>query len=408
MKKLLIIFLIFGFAFVALSWMLEEEIAFSKKQEAQIAQDQAWFAARQGTVKVRPYPVKTAAYWTRPVMDKTDVERLARHDVLIIDLENKFNNRERLLELKLLNPEIKLLVYSNPMEIFLSTYNDRRWQNKIIDEITRNRPQWLLKTIFLRADNQREERYAQFWKEPSNPMTMINMSSTCPRINGETYSEWMAKLFRQEILSDPVWDGYFQDNGTWNVSWIYPNSNEKIDINGDKKPDRAEVVDRYWSKGVDRYLEIIKYGSKRYSFFARIFKRKADSKFLVVTNKGDLHFLHRVDGKFFEGFPNDYLGDKWANGWRQCVSNARTTGPYTVFQGNRSNLNFVLASSLLLDNVYLAIGQDDSGIFPELENINLGRPQGKMSHNGNTYSRNFERGSVRVWPLEMRAEIILR
>ncbi len=404
MKKTFIVFLALGFAFLGVSWVLEEEINFRKKQQTQTEHDKQWFAAQQGVARVRPYPVKTAAYWTSPTMQRSEVERLAKHDIVIIDLENKFNNRERLLELKLLNPDIKLLVYSNPMEIFLSTYNNRPWQNKVINEIVNNRQQWLLKTIFLNNKNQREERYAQFWKEPANPMTMLNMSSACPQIKGEIYSEWMAKMFRQDILSDPIWDGYFQDNGTWNVSWIYPNNNEKIDINGDKKPDRDEIVDRYWTKGVDRYLSIIRHGSERYGFFSRLFKKKQND-FIIVSNKGDMHFLNRVDGKFFEGFPNDYLGDKWANGWRQCVSNAKRTGSYTIFQSNRSNINFVLASSLLLDNVYLAIGQDDSGIFPELESINLGQPLGQMSHDGQAYFRKFTRGTVKVWPLEMRAEI---
>ncbi len=358
------------------------------------------------TARVTPYPIKTAAYWTSPVMQPGDVQRLAKHDLLIIDLENQFNNRERLLELKALNPKIKLLVYSNPMEIFLSQYQTRPWQNKVINEIVNHRPQWLLKTISLESNGELKENYAQFWTEP-NPMTMLNMSSACPEINGQNYSQWMANLFRQEILSDPIWDGYFQDNGTWNVSWMYPNSNEKIDIDGDKRPDQDAVVDRYWEKGVNQYLSIIRYGDKYKNPFVRFFK-KYQNDFIIIANKGDLKFLNKVEGKFFEKFPNDYLGDKWANGWKQCISNAQKTGPYTIFQGDRSNLDFVLASSLLLDNVYLAISQDDSGIFPELEKAELGKPLGRASYDGGAYVRNFERGTVKVWPLQSRGQITRR
>ncbi len=403
MKKLFIIFLIFGLAFLGASWILLDEINVSKNQQTLIEHDKQWFAARQGVARVRPYPVKTAAYWTSPVMQIGDVERLAKHDIVIIDLENLFNNRERLLELKLLNPEIKLLIYSNPMEIFLSTYNNRPWQNKIINEIINHRQEWLLKTIGRRQDGRLEERYAQFWTFP-NPMTMLNMSTVCPKIKGETYVEWMAKKMRQEILSDPIVDGYFQDNATWEIAWMFTDKQEKVDINGDKRPDRDEVVNRYWEKGISQYLRLIREGGDRYGFFSRLFKRQQKDNFIIVGNKGDLRFLNQVSGKFFEKFPNDYLGEKWLGGWRQCISNARQTGPYTIFQANRANIDFVLASTMLLDNVYLAIGQDDSGIFPELE-IDLGSPLGSFKYDQRVYTRNYTRGVVTVWPADTRGQI---
>lgn len=405
MNKVFIVCIIFIFAFLGASWMFEDEISFHRKQQQQIEQDKQWFAAKHNVARVRPYPLKTAAYWTSPTMQPSDVERLARHDILIIDLENKFNNRERLLELKLLNPEIKLLVYSNPMEIFLSTYNNRPWQNKVINEIINNRPEWLLKTIARRADGRLEERYAQFWTIP-NPMTMLNMSSVCPKIKGEIYVEWMAKKINQEILSDPIVDGYFQDNATWEIVWMFAGKQEKVDINGDKKPDRDEIVNRYWEKGVSHYLKLIREGNSHYRFFSRLFK-KPGKEMIIISNKGDLHFLNRVNGKFFEKFPNDYLGEKWLGGWRQCVSNAKQTGPYTIFQANRANIDFVLASALLLDNVYLAISQDDSGIFPELE-INLGEPLGTFKYDQRVYTRKYTRGMVTVWPADKKGLITQR
>lgn len=402
MKKLVIFLLIFAIAFLGIGWMLEDEWHRHQQEKLQKEQDEAWLAARQNVPRVKPYPLKTAAYWTSPVMQASDVERLAKHDIVIIDLENKFNNRERLLELKLLNPEIKLLVYSNPMEIFLSTYNNRPWQNQVINEIIHHRPQWLLKTIARRPDGRLEERYAQFWTFP-NPMTMLNMSSACPKINGETYSEWMAKKMRRDILSDQIWDGYFQDNGTWEIAWIFTGKQEQVDINGDKRPDRNEVVNRHWEKGVSQYLRLIREGDSRAGFFSRLFKRP-HREMIIIANKGDLHFLNRVDGKFFEKFPNDYLGEKWLGGWRRCLNNAGQTGPYTIFQANRANIDFVLASTLLLDNVYLAISQDDSGIFPELE-VSLGQPLGSFKYDQRVYTRKYERGIVTVWPATQQGQV---
>lgn len=339
-----------------------------------------------------PYAIKSATYWTKPTLSPNEARNLAKYQMVIVDLENKFNNYQSLVLLKQLNPNLKLLCYSNPMEIFLKKYSDRPWQNKVIDEIVSQRQAWLLKTISpieregffkywfsrIMGDPQFKEDYAKFW----NGMLMLNMSASCPKIDGKTYAEWMADKLNQEILSDPIWDGYFQDNGTGNISWTQP---KIIDIDGDQTADNDVMVDHNWKKGMDGFLNSIRY--------------RHGSNFIIVTNKGSLDFLDVSNGKLFENFPNDYLGDRWANGWRQCLHNAQKMGPYTIFQGNRNNISFVAASALLLDNVYVAISQDDSGLFPELE-IKTGKPLGKYETKGGIYYREYEKVSVAVDPLK--------
>jgi hypothetical protein len=339
-----------------------------------------------------PYPVKSTAYWTKPSMSLNDARNLAKHDFLVVDLENKFNNYQVLLALKSFNPKLKLFPYSNPMEIHLVKYNDRPWQNRVIDEIVTTRSAWLLKTITpikregfiatwiakIMGDPDRKEDYAKFW----SGMLMLNMSSACPRIGGQTYSEWMAQKLNREVLQDPIWDGYFQDNGTGNISWTNPGV---IDIDGNQMDDYDAAVDRYWKEGMTNFLLQIKNAHSR--------------EFVIITNKGSLDFLNVTSGKWFENFPNDYLGDKWADGWRQCLNNAQKMGMYTVFQGNRANINFVLASALLLDNVYVAISQDDAGSFPELE-IETGKALGKYESKGGIYYRDYEKVRVTVDPLK--------
>ncbi len=340
--------------------------------------------------EVTTYPVKTAAYWTSPIMRGNDIVNLAKHDLVIVDLENKFNNRQSLLELKRLNPKIKLLAYSNPMEIFLTKYTNRPWQNQIIEEVINYRSQWLLSTITTYATNdgkEHQQSYATFWPG----MVMLNMSASCPKVKGEIYPKWIAKKLVNEVLNDPIWDGYFQDNGTPNISWTHPG---RIDISGNLKADRDAVVDKTWEKGMEIFLRIV--------------RRALGPNKIIIMNKGDNSFAKYADGKFFEKFPNDYLGDKWAGGWRQSVHNAQRTGSFTIFQVERHEIMFGLASALLLDNVYLAIGQDDAGIFPELMDINLGRVFGRFQATGPVYTREYEWGTVRVEPLARRGEIIKR
>jgi hypothetical protein len=352
--------------------------------------------------QVNNYPLKSLAYWTSPKMSPSEAINLAKHDILVVDLENKFNNYQSLLIVKRLNPNLELLCYSNAMEINLTKYVNRPWQNKIIDEITINRSIWLLKTVTssgvknasmwerfksrLVNEPTRKEAYATFWPG----MMMINMSSSCPKINGQTYSDWMAKILLAEVLSDQIWDGYFLDNGTANISWTHPNL---IDIDGDQQADRNELVDHAWKQGMENFLMQI--------------RQEKGKKFIIISNKGDLNFIDKVNGKLFEKFPNSYLGDKWAEGWRQCLKNATHTGEYTVFQANRANIQFVLASALLLDNVYIAVSQDDSGYFPEL-NLNLGQPLGPYENKNGIYYRKYERAEIMVNPLQKIGKITIR
>jgi len=348
----------------------------------QAQKDREWIKNNPPKSKAGVYPVKTAAYWTSPIMNPNDVIALAKHHIVIIDLENQFNNRESLLTLKSLNPHILLFAYSNPMEVHLKRYLNRPWQNQVREEIFANRKAWFLRTIDYDNPDAPDE-FAHFYPG----MAMLNLSTTCPRQYFQKYPNWMASKIKDEILSDPIWDGYFLDNCTANIAWITNNSHRVIDIKGNGELKSRGYINRKWERGMDDYLAII---------------RKTGLP--VIGNKGDLNFRDKVFGKLFEKFPNDYLGSKWAGGWLQCVSNAAYTGPYTIFQVERDDLMFGLCSTLLLDNVFLAVGQDDAEIFPEL-NIKLGKALGKMKFRGDTFYRDFENGRVLVEPLKKHGEI---
>lgn len=393
MKKLLLLILS-SFLLLSKDGPRQEQILPQAHQDAREI-------ATMDISQVENYPLKTAAYWTSPIMGKSDAINLARHDILIVDLENKFNNRRLLLMIKKMNPEIKILAYSNPMEIFTTLYSNRPWQNKVINEITKNKAKWILKSI--ENDNGvLKEKYTNFWPG----MLMLNMSVECPKVNGKRYYQWMSEKITTEILSDPIFDGYFQDNGTTNISWVEAKGNVKIDIDGDMQAEKDSYVDRKWGDGMNEYLaEIRDYGLERSFELKDDFPGKKD--FIIITNKGDLNLLNTVDGKFFEKFPNNYLGETWANGWRQSISNARKTGPYTILQVERGSLEFGISSALLLDNAYLAIGQDDAGYYPEL-NLNVGYPTGKLKTEGTTFTREYQKAKVAVEPLQEKGSVNIK
>ncbi len=216
---------------------------------------------------------------------------------------------------------------------------------------------------------------------------MINLSTACPRENWHRYYSWYARKLNSEVLSDTIWDGYFMDNCSPNISWVSPN---RIDINNDGKADNDQRIDMSWEKGVKRFLRRI--------------RRSNGPDFIIIGNKGDIAYLNLLDGKMFENFPNKWLGDKWADGFAKSISNAEKTGDYTILSINSSEIEFGLASALLLDNIYLAIGQDNDQIHYQLM-IDLGESLGPYQREGDIYYRQFEKGKVLVYPLQRKGEI---
>lgn len=340
--------------------------------------------------KVGPREIKSSAYWTSPIMNVAQAKKLAQHQVLIIDMENMINNRPVLELLKTLNPDIKLLAYSNPMEFFLPSIYNRRIQSKWFNQVQKY-PAWFLKT----GDGEQ----AIFWRK----MVMMNLSSTCPKyeigINGKkvkmNYSEWIAYKTNEEVLSDPIWSGHFTDNSGGNISWVYENKPFQFDINNDGRSNSAIEIDNAWSAGVRRFLSLI--------------RDKQGKDFIMVGNKGSVEFMDILDGKFFEDWTNDYLGSKENEGWNQSMENAlkmEALGKkYIFFQMKPpTDFQYILASSLLLDNVYVVVGQDNDMVSPIFK-AKLGKPLGPYGKEGSIYYRNYENARIIVSPTTKSAKI---
>jgi len=288
--------------------------------------------------------IKTAVYWTSPVMAMTVVPKLAKFDLVIVDAENMVNNYQVLDSLKRSNHQIILLAYWNAQEVWESDRTPNRpIQNALIDSLQAKYPSWYLKTA--------NGRSAVFYPR----MLMMNMSDQCPvyHIAGKSYNyrEWITAFLLKTVLSDPIWNGYFLDNGGGNVSWV----SDGIDADYDGQPDESFILDHYWSRGVYRHLLTI---------------RAAKGKnFIIIANKGSVEFMDVLNGRKFEGFSNEYLGDSTDHGWWQSMANAHQTGPYTILQAERErDLDFVLASALMLDHdVFVAVGQNNPTWYQQFD-----------------------------------------
>ena len=304
--------------------------------------------------------IKTMSYWTSPVMNMVNARQLSRFDMVVADLDNQFNNPEALRELKGLNPKIKLICYSNPMEIFEPLVEPRPLQNRWSREILDKYPAWLLKT--------RSGKKAIFYPA----MRMLNLSADCPRINGQTYGEYMANILVREVFktAPDIWDGYFMDNCSPTIAWV-AKPDDALEIPGE--------IDRSWSEGVEIYLKII--------------RKAMGDNFILIGNKGVTEYSDILQGRMFEWFPNDYVGSKTDGGWWSSMANAAENGPYTIFLLKPQDLDFgILSAQLLGKDVYIGVGNNSSRWYEQFDQA-VGRPTEEIK-----VIRRFQNGTIEITP----------
>ena len=320
---------------------------------------------------------KIASYWTSPTMSLEQAKELARCHLVIADMENMVNNYSSLQSLRQLNPKLKLLAYSNPMEVFIPMVANRPLQKQLLGDLQSSYQSW-----FLKSPNGQP---VIFWQG----MQMLNLSSICPLVNGQRWNQYVSSFLLSKVLSDSIWDGYFMDNSGGNISWV---DNGQIDADADGVKDDPAVLDQAWSKGIGEFLAAI--------------RRTKGQSFILVGNKGSLEFSDILNGKMFEEFPNDYLGGKEAGGWYQSMDNYAQTGPYSIVQAKINGdswRQFVLASALL-GGGYFIHGQNGDSWFPEYQDV--GQPLGKMvKMPDGSWQREYKKAVIIVWPEKREGKI---
>lgn len=329
--------------------------------------------------------IKTANYWTSPVMSIEQARDLSKFDLVIVDMENIFNNKKSLRLMKSLNPNLKLLFYINPMEVYVPSLSERPLQTKILKELKKY-PNWFLK----RSNGDQ----AVFWPG----MKMMNISALCPLYNNKTYLQWYLEIISKEVLDEKIWDGLFFDNGGGNISWLYDGSYQ-LDINGNGLADLNKAIDEAWYKGIHYFLSEV--------------RKKKGNGFVILANKGSVEMLDVLNGRMFEFWPNDYLGLKINEGWNQCYLNAwamekEFSADYIIFQAKLAdNLDYLIASAILLDNVYVAVGQDNPRTYSNF-NLKTGKALDSAWEQDGVFYRDFENLRVIVRPSQKSAEFIFK
>lgn len=319
--------------------------------------------------------IKTAVYWTAATITENMVDILAKDSLLIIDIENFNNNLRNIEKIKKLNPQVRILLYINPMEMWDKKVAGRDLNNKLQAETPH---QFILKKT--------DGSPVVFWKN----MHMMNISMHCPKFKDQKYIDFYVEWLNKELAQIPkinsVINGYFIDNGTTTISWI----SDKIDADNDGKADLSNALDISWRSGMIEFINLL--------------EKDKPKDFIIVTNKAEKSLFFKNDGVMFEKFPNDYLGDTIAKGWYRCMDLAEKAGEFTIFHGDPQNIEFVIASSLLLDNVYVCMGQNRS--IPKEYLPNVGKPLGKYYEKDELQYRDYENCRIEVNPKKQTAKFI--
>ncbi|MCF7820183.1 MAG: hypothetical protein K9M44_01780, partial [Candidatus Pacebacteria bacterium] len=255
--SILVIFLLSGF------FLINNNL---KKAEAQI------------------YFPKLSNYFLNWQINSQEAEKLAKWDLLILDMEVQENNPEQIRKIRNYNPDIKILAYITSQEIIdYSRGNfslEAPLRAKLYNQISDN---WWLR------DSQGDK--LSFW--PGTYLLNISDGSGLSS-QGKRWNDFLPEFVSQEILSTGLWDGVFYDNVWGDISWL----NTDIQIAENKKISQNEL-NAYWKEGTEEILK----------------KTRDLNPESIILGNGRVFFDYQkhLNGMMLEDFPSSWEnGGSWA------------------------------------------------------------------------------------------------
>ncbi len=276
---------------------------------------------------------RLANYFLKWEISDEEVPKLAKWNLLVLDMETQETSRDKILKIRELNPKIIILVYITSQEILdkVDYYNQaylRQEFNKGISSA------WWLRDI---SGN----------KISNWPNTfMFNLSDGAPvDEKGQRFTDYLPEFIVARLKSSGLWDGVFYDN-TWNsVSWV---SAQPLDLNNDGAPESSSEVDRLWAAGFKKMLAKT--------------RALAGQDFIIVGN-GQIYegFQSLLNGMMLENFPAPWEnGGTWAGSMETYLKLSRLNlnpqlpiiNVYDKNQNNFRRFRYGFVSTLLGDGFY--------------------------------------------------------
>jgi len=323
---------------------------------------------------------QTANAFLRWNLTTDDAERLARYDLLILDMENQVNNPELMKRIRELNPDVTILAYVSSQEI--------RHDTAVHPEVTLRQKMFarLPESWYLRDSNNFK---ISFWDKT----WMINITDSSPLDKNERFNDYLPRLIDEEILSTGLWDGIFYDNLWDSVNWL---NNGDVDLNGDGARESAIELDRAWRAGVTKILQATR-------------SRVGYDYILMANSSSYKDYQPYLNGRMFEDFPSPYERDgTWQGNVNSYQEIKKTNVKPNIYifnstntpKDNYSKMRYGWASSALFDDIYFSF---DNSIYDHGQtwwddeyNFSLGRALNATHQliGTNIWRRDFVNGMV--------------
>ncbi len=318
-----------------------------------------------------------ANYYLRWDLPASEVQNLAKWDLLILDMENQVTSPDKIKKIRQLHPGIKILAYVTSQEIKNNNLGIMR--AKLKSGISDN---W-----YLRRSNGDK---ITFW--PGT--TMLNPTDICPTNNGQRWNDYLANFMNNEVLSTGLWDGIFYDNAWGDLTWF---TGSNVDLNLDGQPDSD--INKHWNTGMTALFNTT--------------RDLSGANYVIVGNAMTREYANNLNGMMYENFQNQIWHDVMyaikteMNGSlkpRIIIINANTNN--TNNKQDYRTMRYGLGSALVGGAYYsFDYGDQDHGQtwwYDEYD-VNLGNPvseattiDGKTQINEDIWRRDYENGLALV------------
>ena len=257
-----------------------------------------------------------------------DPAKLARWDIVVLDMDQSFQFPDRVREIKRINPNVKLLAYVSSSEISQSRYNgdSRSPGGKLASRIPEA---WFLP----RANGSR----ASWWPGAY----LLNASTLSPSVGGQTWRTFIGPFIRDEIMSTGLWDGVFLDAAYDNVTGFFGND---LDPDRNGKANTPAEINSSYRNGMRELISNV---------------RRAIGNDKIIINNSSAVYGDISNGVLYENFPRYGFTGPFAELRATLGKNPEPkVSAINTNTNNRENPNdfrlmrYGLASALVADSFY--------------------------------------------------------
>ncbi|MFH1173096.1 MAG: putative glycoside hydrolase [bacterium] len=321
----------------------------------------------QALVSLDKYP-RLASYYLPGTIKKEDYAKLAKYDLVIIQLEAQYRSPDLFAYLRQKNPDIIILGY------VLSQCVDRQeadlWpylKNNLYERVDSN---WWLR-----------DQWGNQINYPYHAVT-VNVCSG--------WNTFLPSYVNEQFLSTGKWDGIFYDVVDDQISY---STEGNVDLNNDGQVDSAITVDQKWRSCLGQ-------------LFTNTREVIGEDKIIVINGSSYAGYQPSVNGRMLESFPTPWEGQgTWLDSMKAYFNLPKQNyfPPIQVIAGDTNNtgqswnfqkMRFGLASALLADGYYgfdYGINDHSQLWWYDEYDVNLNRPLSQaydVLHNNSSYLQN--------------------